>query len=62
MAIVYMTKQADSDTPSGRDRPVLITPAMIEAGVSAYDRFHGSYDPWMLVREVYVAMASAPES
>ncbi len=41
-----------------RDRPV-VTPAMKDAGVLAYERFRESYDDWALVEAVYIAMEIA---
>lgn len=48
---------------SVQDRPALeITPAMIEAGVSAHSEFIGEVSSAFLVREVYQAMAAAEAS
>ncbi|PHR19118.1 MAG: hypothetical protein COA41_07940 [Sphingopyxis sp.] len=54
-----MTKQVIRDTPAGRDRPVEITPQMIEAGVDTLTRVlildHGD-DRDGIVSQIYESM------
>jgi hypothetical protein len=55
-----MTKQESTDIELGRDRPVEIevTPAMIEAGVTVYEQLCQTYPDYLLVKEIYSAMAA----
>ena len=51
-----MPKRGGSDIEAGRDRPIEITPAMIEAGL--YELKYGKHggDNAYLVRSIFMAM------
>ena len=48
-------KAAETDTEIATSE---ITPEMISAGVAALELYLGSYPSFLLVQEVYIAMAS----
>lgn len=67
-AIVYLTKQDEMDIDSERDRPVpndaafdvaadvVVTPAMLLAGVEMFDRYQNAADEEFLIEAVYRTM------
>jgi hypothetical protein len=61
-AIIYMTKQARKSTAAERDRSAIeITPAMIEAGVTALEGTQDSSSVWQ-AKSVFEAMIHTLQS